>query len=135
MTLVAATVARRGRLVTPTLSQAKADQTKASSGAQAIKASTAEILERFMIGVVRGGTGTAAAVPGVTVAGKTGTAELRSPSENPEDTDAWFIAFAPAGKEKIASSAVGVMFVGAGNGGETAAPAAQGVLSAMLAQR
>ncbi len=135
MTLVAATVARRGRLVTPTLSQAKADQTKPSSGAQAIKASTAEILERFMIGVVRGGTGTAAAVPGVTVAGKTGTAELRSPSENPEDTDAWFIAFAPAGKKKIASGAVGVLFVGAGAGGETAAPAAQGVLSAMLAQR
>jgi penicillin-binding protein A len=135
MTLVAATVARRGRLVTPTLSQARADQTKASSGAQAIKASTAKILERFMIGVVRGGTGTAAAIPGVTVAGKTGTAELRSPSENPEDTDAWFIAFAPAGKKKIASSAVGVMFVGAGTGGETAAPAAQGVLSAMLAQR
>ena len=135
MALVAATVARRGRLVTPTLSQAKADQTKASGGAQAIKASTAEILERFMIGVVRGGTGTAAAIPGVTVAGKTGTAELRSPSEEPEDTDAWFIAFAPAGKAKIATSAVGVMFVGAGAGGETAAPAARGVLSAMLAQR
>ncbi len=135
MALVAATVARRGRLVTPTLSQAKADQTKASGGAQAIKASTAEILERFMIDVVRGGTGTAAAISGVTVAGKTGTAELRSPSDDPEDTDAWFIAFAPAGKAKIATSAVGVMFVGAGAGGETAAPAARGVLSAMLAQR
>ena len=135
MALVAATVARKGRLVTPTLSQETAAKTKPSSGAQAIKKSTAEILERFMIGVVSGGTGTASAIPGVTVAGKTGTAELRSPSENPEDTDAWFIAFAPAGKEKIASSAVGVMFVGAGAGGETAAPAAQGVLSAMLAQR
>ncbi len=135
MALVAATVARRGRLVTPTLSQATADQTKPTSGAQAIKASTAEILERFMIGVVRGGTGTAAAISGVTVAGKTGTAELRSPSDEPEDTDAWFIAFAPAGKAKIATSAVGVMFVGAGAGGETAAPAARGVLSAMLAQR
>ena len=135
MALVAATVARKGRLVTPTLSQATADQTKPTSGAQAIKSSTAEILERFMIGVVSGGTGTAAAIPGVTVAGKTGTAELRSPSDEPEDTDAWFIAFAPAGKAKIATSAVGVMFVGAGTGGETAAPAARGVLSAMLAQR
>lgn len=135
MALVAATIARKGRLVTPTLSQETAAKTKPSSGAQAIKKSTAEILERFMIGVVSGGTGTASAIPGVTVAGKTGTAELRSPSEEPEDTDAWFIAFAPAGKEKIASSAVGVMFVGAGAGGETAAPAAQGVLSAMLAQR
>jgi len=135
MALVAATVARRGRLVTPTLSQATADTTKSSSGAQVMKNTTARTLERFMIGVVSGGTGTAAAIPGVTVAGKTGTAELRSPSENPEDTDAWFVAFAPAGKEKIATSAVGVMFVGAGAGGETAAPAAQGVLSAMLAKR
>ncbi len=135
MALVAATVARRGRLVTPTLSQATADKTKASSGAQVTKKSTAEILERYMIGVVSSGTGTAAAISGVTVAGKTGTAELRSPSDKPEDTDAWFVAFAPAGKRKIADSAVGVMFVAAGAGGETAAPAAQGVLSAMLAQR
>ena len=133
MAIVAATVARRGRLVTPTLSQATADKTKSSSGAQAIKNSTARLLEQFMIGVVSGGTGTAAAIPGVTVAGKTGTAELRSPSENPEDTDAWFVAFAPAKKPKIATSAVGVMFVGAGAGGETAAPAARGGLSAMLA--
>ena len=133
MALVAATVARRGRLVTPTLSQETADKTKSTSGAQAIKNTTARTLEQFMIGVVRGGTGTAAAIPGVTVAGKTGTAELRSPSEEPEDTDAWFVAFAPANKAKIASSAVGVMFVGAGAGGETAAPAARGVLSAMLA--
>lgn len=135
MALVAATVARHGRLVTPTLSQETADKTKSNSGAQAIKNSTARTLERFMIGVVTGGTGTAAAIPGVAVAGKTGTAELRSPSEKPEDTDAWFVAFAPAARPKIADSAVGVMFVGAGAGGETAAPAARGVLSAMLAQR
>ncbi len=135
MALVATTIARKGRLVTPTLSQATAAKAKPSSGARAIKRSTAEILERYMIGVVSRGTGTASAIPGVKVAGKTGTAELRSPSENPEDTDAWFIAFAPAGKGKVASSAVGVMFVGAGTGGGTAAPAARGVLSAMLAQR
>jgi cell division protein FtsI/penicillin-binding protein 2 len=134
MALVAATVARRGRLVTPTLSQATADKTKSSSGVQVMKNTTARTLEQFMIGVVSSGTGTAAAITGVAVAGKTGTAELRSPSEKPEDTDAWFVAFAPAGKSKIATSAVGVMFVAAGTGGETAAPAAQGVLSAMLAQ-
>jgi cell division protein FtsI/penicillin-binding protein 2 len=99
-----------------------------------MKNTTARTLEQFMIGVVSSGTGTAAAITGVAVAGKTGTAELRSPSEKPEDTDAWFVAFAPAGKSKIATSAVGVMFVAAGTGGETAAPAAQGVLSAMLAQ-
>ena len=86
-----------------------------------------------MIGVVRAGTGTAAAIQGVTVAGKTGTAELRSPSVDPADTDAWFVAFAPANKERVANNAVGVMFVGAGAGGETAAPAARAVLVAMLA--
>uniref|UniRef100_A0A6J5ZF75 Unannotated protein n=1 Tax=freshwater metagenome TaxID=449393 RepID=A0A6J5ZF75_9ZZZZ len=133
MAIVGATVARRGRLVVPTLNQAVADRTKASDGVRAIKASTARLLQQFMIGVVSGGTGTAAQIPGVTVAGKTGTAELRSPSEEPEDTDAWFVAFAPADKKRVAGNAVGVMFVGAGAGGETAAPAAQTVLSAMLA--
>ncbi len=134
MALVAATVARRGRLLTPTLNQAVADQAKATTGSQAIKRSTAATLEKFMIGVVSGGTGTAAAIPGVTVAGKTGTAELRSPSVSPSDTDAWFVAFAPANNPRIADNAVGVMFVGAGAGGETAAPAAREVLVAMLAQ-
>ncbi len=135
MAIVAATIARHGKLVVPTLDQSVAERTKASSGKQAIKASTARTMQRLMLGVVSGGTGTAAAIPGVAVAGKTGTAELRSPSEAPEDTDAWFIAFAPADKARVASNAVGVMFVGAGAGGETAAPAAQGVLSAMLAAR
>ncbi len=135
MALVAATVARRGRVPVPTLNQAVADKTKSTSGVRAINKSTAKILEQFMIGVVSGGTGTASAIPGVAVAGKTGTAELRSPSEKPEDTDAWFVAFAPANKPRIADSAVGVLFVAAGTGGGTAAPAARGVLSAMLAQR
>ena len=134
MALVAATFARRGRLLTPTLNQAVAEQAKATTGSQAIKRSTAATLEKFMVGVVSGGTGTAAAIPGVTVAGKTGTAELRSPSVSPSDTDAWFVAFAPANNPRIADNAVGVMFVGAGAGGETAAPAAREVLVAMLAQ-
>jgi len=85
------------------------------------------------------------------VAGKTGTAELkttvRSPDDqlgpegataplqdlpDPTDTDAWFAAFAPAGKPRIA---VGVLLVRAGAGGDTAAPAARGVLSAGLARK
>ena len=70
------------------------------------------------------------------VAGKTGTAELRSREEpaaegipaeprSKEDTDAWFVAYAPSarGTPRVA---VGVMLVGAGAGGETAAPAARG---------
>jgi cell division protein FtsI/penicillin-binding protein 2 len=84
----------------------------------------------MMIGVVRGGTGTAAALPGIEVAGKTGTAELRPNSSNPSDTDAWFVAFAPAGAPKVA---VAVMLVGAGAGGQAAAPIAREVLAAALA--
>jgi cell division protein FtsI/penicillin-binding protein 2 len=88
----------------------------------------------------------AAAIPGVTVAGKTGTAELRTTEaceatpENPEacegidpndpsDTDAWFAAFAPALKPRVV---VAVMLVASGAGGETAAPAARGVIEEAL---
>jgi peptidoglycan glycosyltransferase len=86
----------------------------------------------MMLGVVRGGTGTAAAIPGVQVAGKTGTAELRPTAGGPADprnTDAWFVAFAPAGKPRVA---VAVMLVGAGAGGKAAAPIARRVLQAAL---
>jgi penicillin-binding protein A len=73
------------------------------------------------------------------VAGKTGTAELED-TRGPEagavadgsNTDAWFTAFAPAARPRIA---VGVMFVRAGSGGETAAPAARVVLEAGLKVR
>jgi peptidoglycan glycosyltransferase len=83
----------------------------------------------MMLAVVSGGTGTAGAVPGVQVAGKTGTAELRPNSSNPKDADAWFVAFAPAGNPKVA---VAVMMVGAGFGGTAAAPVARRVLKAAL---
>jgi cell division protein FtsI/penicillin-binding protein 2 len=86
----------------------------------------------MMLGVVRGGTGGAAALPGVEVAGKTGTAELRPTQGGPVDpknTDAWFVAFAPAYDPQVA---VAVMLVGAGQGGATAAPVAREMLSAAL---
>jgi cell division protein FtsI/penicillin-binding protein 2 len=98
-----------------------------------------------MVDVVGYGTGTAAAIPGVKVAGKTGTAELedtRGPKAKEQaqqqgingdapasNTDAWFAAFAPAERPRIV---VGVMFVRAGAGGSTAAPAARVVLAAAL---
>jgi peptidoglycan glycosyltransferase len=97
----------------------------------------ARTIGSLMIDVVAYGTGLAAAVPGVKVAGKTGTAELedtRGPgseetADDPSNTDAWFTAFAPARHPRVA---VGVMFVRAGAGGETAAPAARVVLEAGL---
>ena len=89
-----------------------------------------------MVGVVTGGTGFAGAIPEAQVAGKTGTAEL-GPAPGQEDEedpvqikDAWFTAFAPAEKPRLA---VAVMFIDAGaSGGEVAAPAAAQVLSAGL---
>jgi penicillin-binding protein 2 len=88
---------------------------------------------------VRYGTGTAASLAPVPVAGKTGTAELQSTQGEPppgeesapaeSDTDAWFAAYAPTRRPRLS---VGVLFVKAGAGGTTAAPAARIVLAAGL---
>jgi cell division protein FtsI/penicillin-binding protein 2 len=93
----------------------------------------ADELTELMIGVVTEGTGYAGAIPGAQVAGKTGTAELgpepgHEDEENPPQIkDAWFAAFAPAEKARLA---IGVMLIDAGAaGGEVAAPIASEVLS------
>jgi hypothetical protein len=99
---------------------------------RAVSARVAGQVRDMMIGVVRSGTGTAAALPGVQVAGKTGTAELRftgNGTPSPSNTDAWFVAFAPAHNPRVA---VAVMLVGAGYGGTAAAPIARKVLAAAL---
>jgi cell division protein FtsI/penicillin-binding protein 2 len=97
---------------------------------------TAGELTELMIGVVTEGTGTAGAIAEGQVAGKTGTAELgpkpgEEDSENPvQIKDAWFTAFAPAEKPRLA---VGVLLIEAeAAGGEVAAPIASEVLSAGL---
>jgi peptidoglycan glycosyltransferase len=93
-------------------------------------------LTELMVGVVTEGTGTAGAIPEAQVAGKTGTAELgpkpgEEESENPTQIkDAWFAAFAPAKKARLA---IGVLLIEAeAAGGDVAAPAAAAVLSAGL---
>ena len=98
----------------------------------------ARILERLMVGVVDYGTGTAASLAPVAVAGKTGTAELEDTTDEESveqtpasDTDAWFTAYAPVKRPKLA---VAVLLVRNGTGGETAAPAARVVLQAGLAR-
>jgi penicillin-binding protein A len=124
------------------------DRWKVAPTHQATSAKVARTVEKLMLGVVRYGTGTSAAIPDVKVAGKTGTAELKSTQtckpepDNPEscqdqdatdttDTDAWFSSYAPAGNG-APRIAVGVLLVGAGAGGDTAAPAARQVLLAGL---
>ena len=130
---VAQTVASLGVRHVPTLTPGQPED-----GVRVTSRRVARTLERFMVDVVDYGTGTAAAVPGVKVAGKTGTAELedtRGPNadqtaaSDPSNTDAWFTAYAPARRPRIA---VAVMLVRAGAGGATAAPAARVVLEAGL---
>jgi len=149
MLTVAATIADGGRRPRATFLYGG----RPAFAATASSAHVARLVRHLMVGVVREGTGVAAAIPGVTVAGKTGTAELKSacttpstssegagtegaskescPSESEaSNTDAWFAAFAPALNPQIA---VCVLMVKDGAGGTTAAPVARQVLEAALA--
>jgi hypothetical protein len=117
----------------------------AAKPVEATDRETAKVMRSLMESVVDYGTGTAAALSGVSVAGKTGTAELGpkpnqpppeplAPGEEPPEPeqilDAWFTAFAPAEKPKYA---IAVMLIDAdADGGEVAAPMAAEVLAAAL---
>ncbi|HEU4977259.1 MAG TPA: penicillin-binding transpeptidase domain-containing protein, partial [Solirubrobacteraceae bacterium] len=150
MARVAATIGLRGRR--PPLTFDLRSGRRAHPGRRVISARVAREVERMMLAVIAYGTGTSAAIPGVEIAGKTGTAELRTtvapckpdpqnpqtcpkdqqqPQNDPKNTDAWFAAYAPAGHGHP-RVAVGVMLVGAGAGGDTAAPVARAVLEAAL---
>ena len=126
MASVGATIALDGRRVHPRITT-----TDPVISQKVLSTNVAHEVRSMMLDVVRSGTGTAAAIPGVQVAGKTGTAELRPNSTNPQDADAWFVAFAPALHPRIA---VAVMLVGAGFGGTAAAPIAKQVLQAALSR-
>ena len=84
-----------------------------------------------MVSVVQSGTGTAAQIPGVTVAGKTGTAQ-HGEGQAPH---AWFVAFAPAEHPQIAVAVLVLNGGSLGNeatGGQVAAPIAKAVIDAAL---
>ena len=145
MVTVASAIADGGHRPAPTF-----ERDAPRGGAQAVSPQVARTVRHLMTEVVREGTGTSAAIPGVVVAGKTGTAELKSCNSSspegeasetsssseggescsgPTNTDAWFTAFAPAVHPRIA---VCVLLVKDGAGGDTAAPVARQVLEAGL---
>jgi peptidoglycan glycosyltransferase len=94
---------------------------------------TAATLTNMMVQVVQQGTGTAAQIDGVTVAGKTGTAQTGVEGEAPH---AWFIAFAPAENPRYAVAVIvehGGNYGNEATGGQVAAPKAKAVLQTLLA--
>jgi len=96
-----------------------------------LSAENAAALTQMMVGVVEAGTGTAAQIPGVSVAGKTGTAQ----HGDEEDPHAWFVCFAPAEAPRIAVAVIvldGGSLGGEATGGQVAAPIARAVLEAAL---
>jgi peptidoglycan glycosyltransferase len=92
-----------------------------------IKRQTADELTRMMELVVTGGTGTAASIPGIKVAGKTGTAEVGRGNIY----TAWFAAFAPADAPRVAIAVVLEHQLN-GFGGTVSAPIAKQVMEALL---
>ncbi|HEX3609004.1 MAG TPA: penicillin-binding protein 2, partial [Solirubrobacterales bacterium] len=115
MAEVAAAVGNKGREMKPQIWSRVVDpdgrvtkRLDPSQYSQPISAKTAAELTTAMEGVVSEGTGTNAAIPGVPVAGKTGTAETpgnEACGGGEEENQAWFIGFAPAEDPKIAIAA------------------------------
>jgi penicillin-binding protein A len=132
MALVAAAVANDGELIRPRLVNEVID---ASGGivnsppieimSEAMSKSTADTVTEMMVAAVNEGTGTNAQIPGVAVAGKTGTAQ----SVEGAAPHAWFISFAPADDPKIA------VCVFVQNGGDFGLEATGGTVAAPMAKR
>ncbi len=131
--MVAAAVANDGTLMTPYLvDQVRApdlsvlDETDPDVFSEPISEDVANELTEMMLSVVDNGSGRAAQIPGVQVAGKTGTAQVREdvPDHN------WFMGFAPADDPQIAVAVF--VATGGGTGGDVSAPIAQQVLQAYL---
>jgi peptidoglycan glycosyltransferase len=98
---------------------------------QPISSQTAIQLTQMMVSVVQGGTGTAAQITGVEVAGKTGTAQ-HGEGLAPH---AWFVSFAPAQNAEIAVAVIvldGGSLGSEATGGVLAAPIAKAVMEAAL---
>jgi peptidoglycan glycosyltransferase len=139
MAMVASAIANHGVLMKPYLVAEVRDpdlrviqQTQPQKLSTAMSPETAAALTVMMQAVVNNGTGTPGQISGVSVAGKTGTAETGL--DTPPHT--WFVAFAPAENPTIA---VAVLVENGGDigneatGGKVAAPIAKAVIEAALA--
>jgi penicillin-binding protein A len=136
MALVAAAVANEGRLMRPQLTDRivrkdgrVAERIRPDLQSQVMKPETAEQLGAMMSRVVEEGTGTAAALSGIRVAGKTGTAEVGTAAQF---TQPWFIAFAPVEDPQIAIAVTVEQQPSGSQGGTVAAPIAANVIEAVL---
>jgi peptidoglycan glycosyltransferase len=138
MAMVAAAVANGGKLMVPHMTSRVVNvdgvtvkTIKPAVLNQVMKPATAQELTQMMRRVVEEGTGTAAQLGGISVAGKTGTASIGLPGSNL--TEPWFIGFAPIGNPKIAV-AVTVEKTQGGFGGTVAAPIAKNVIQTLLSE-
>jgi penicillin-binding protein 2 len=141
MAMIAATVANGGTAYRPSLIYQiqEADGTMIRRPAKirgnllkenGIRKDQIELIRRGMWRVVNdpGGTGARARIPGITVAGKTGTAQFWRDGD--KDNHTWFIAFAPYESPKIAMA---VLVQGAKAGGQVPAPIAAKIIEEILA--
>jgi len=136
MAMVAAAVANGGKLMEPRLGakivdpDGRTEDIEPKEYARVMSADAAAKLTEMMTHVVEEGTGTAGALEGIRVAGKTGTAEVGA---NPAEdlTQPWFIAFAPVEDPKVAIAVTVERTVG-GFGGTVAAPIAKDVMQLLL---
>jgi penicillin-binding protein A len=133
MAMVAGGIANGGVVMKPTLTDRirKPDGTvltriRPEELRRAVKREVAGEIASMMEGVVSSGTGTAAQIPGVRVAGKTGTAETGVAGRN----TTWFIAFAPVDDPQVAIAVV--LQNQTATGGEVAAPIAKRIMQALL---
>jgi penicillin-binding protein A len=139
MAMVASAVANRGRLMRPQLWDRLIDpdgrtvrRMKPSQQATVMSTRTAAAVAGMMANVVREGTGTAAALSGINVAGKTGTAQVgASPCGGGAGlSQAWFIGFAPVEAPRVAVAVTVERTTG--QGGTIAAPIAARVMETIL---
>lgn len=138
MAMVSAAIANGGVPMRPYLVQAVrssdltvVDQTEPTELGRAVSAGTAAALRDMMVGVVADGTGRAAQIAGIQVAGKTGTAQTTEDAA----PHAWFTAFAPADAPRVAVAVIVENGGSMGNeatGGAVAAPIARAVIEAAL---